>query len=177
MVRVDPLGRPISTLPPPEPPIGLPLSPSSDPVSNRPPTPPDFDVLYVKAYHIQTRLADARPSLIADAGSVGNLCGEKWTKEVAIAAARRGQHPVCERRPRPLRVSGAGAGHQSCESGCKLPVASRRAAGRTISIGDVTTPAGLGSDLPGLLGLSAIRKNRAILDFNTLKFYFCGPGD
>ena len=34
-----------------------------------------------------------------------------------------------------------------------------------------------GSDLPGLLGLSALRKNRGILDLNTMDLYFCGPGD
>ena len=33
------------------------------------------------------------------------------------------------------------------------------------------------SDLPGLLGLVALMKNRAILDFNTLTLYFLGPGN
>ena len=33
------------------------------------------------------------------------------------------------------------------------------------------------SDLPGLLGLTALRKNRAILDLNTMQVYFCGFGD
>ena len=33
------------------------------------------------------------------------------------------------------------------------------------------------SDLPGLLGLTALRKNRAILDLHTMRIYFAGPGD
>ena len=33
------------------------------------------------------------------------------------------------------------------------------------------------SDLPGLLGLTALRKNRAVLDVSTLCLHFCGPGD
>ena len=32
------------------------------------------------------------------------------------------------------------------------------------------------SVLPGLLGLNSLRKNRAVLDFNTLTLYMCGPG-
>ena len=33
--------------------------------------------------HFQTRLADGRQALIVDAGSVGNLCGDAWAREVA----------------------------------------------------------------------------------------------
>ena len=29
----------------------------------------------------------------------------------------------------------------------------------------------------GLLGFTALRKNKAILDFNTLRLHFCGPGE
>ena len=35
-------------------------------------------------------------------------------------------------------------------------------------------PAVENSDLPGLMGLSALKRNRAILDFNTSTLYFCG---
>ena len=35
-------------------------------------------------------------------------------------------------------------------------------------------PAVDNSDLPGLMGLSALKKNRAVLDFNSLTLYFCG---
>ena len=31
-------------------------------------------------YHIRTQLADGRPALIIDPGSVGNLCGDRWAK-------------------------------------------------------------------------------------------------
>ena len=125
-------------------------------------------------YHIQTRLADGRPALIIDPGSVGNLCGDKWARELASAAARNGQHPSYERRGRPLRVSGVGSGSQMCEFDCKLPVALRTLNGNATSIGLLTTPTVLGSDLPGLLGLNALRKNRAVLDFQTLTLHFVG---
>ena len=32
------------------------------------------------------------------------------------------------------------------------------------------------SDLPCLVGLTALRNNKAIVDFNTMKMYFPGPG-
>ena len=72
---------------------------------------------------------------------------------------------------------GVGNGTQACDVDCKLPVALRQADGVTVSIGHITTPTVPSSMIPGLLGLTAVRKNRAIIDFNTLKLCFCGPGD
>ena len=40
----------------------------------------------------------------------------------------------------------------------------------------LTTPTVSSSDLPGLLGLAALRRNNAVLDFQTLKLHVCGPG-
>jgi len=44
-------------------------------------------------------------------------------------------------------------------------------------MGKLVIPSVSKSELPGLLGLAALRKNRAILDFSTLELYFCGPGE
>jgi len=128
-------------------------------------------------FHVQTRLADGHPSLLIDPGSVGNLSGDAWAKGVAQAAARNGQTPSYERRPRPLRVSGVGQGTQACNFDCKLPVAFKQLDGTTVSMGHITTPTVNGSELPGLLGLTALRKNRAILDLHNMELYFGGPGD
>ena len=127
------------------------------------------------SYHIRTRLADGRPSITIDPGSVGNLCGDKWAKEVARAAAQNHHKPTYEKRPRPLTVSGVGHGSQECHYDCKLPVALQQTEGRGSVLGSLTAPAVANSDLPGLLGLNALRKNRAILDFSTLRLHFCGP--
>ena len=128
-------------------------------------------------FHIQTRLPDGRPSIIIDPGSVGNLCGDKWASEVARCGVRNGMTPKHDKRPNPLKVSGVGNGTQDCHYDCTLPVALRQADGSRSVRGHLTTPAVHSSDLPGLLGLTALRKNRAILDFSTLKLHFCGPGD
>ena len=129
------------------------------------------------SYHVQTRLADGRPSLVVDPGSVGNLSGDSWAREVAKAAARHGKKPEYHKRPRPLRVSGVGQGAQTCVYDCKLPVALKHINGKTVSMGCITTPTVTDSELPGLLGLTALRKNRAILDFQKMELHFCGPGD
>ena len=128
-------------------------------------------------YHIRTQLPDGRPSLIIDPGSVGNLCGDRWAKTVAQAAARSGRTPSYEKRSKPLNVSGVGHGSQAAPFDCKLPISLKHNDSHAVSSGTVTTPAVANSDLPGLLGLTALRKNKAIIDFSTLTMYFTGPGN
>ena len=108
-------------------------------------------------YHSQTRLPDGRPCLLIDPGSVGNLCGDKWAKNVAVTAHRNGHKPTYDLRNKPLRVSGVGEGAQSCDYDCKLPIALRQVHGQSaqVSIGHITTPTVPNSELPGLLGLVA----------------------
>ena len=129
------------------------------------------------SYHVMTRLPDGRLALIVDPGSVGNLCGDKWAREVAIAASRGGHRPSYERRPRPLQVSGVGHGSQTCKYDCKLPIALRQQGGSSSSLGELNTPAVQDSDMPGLLGRQSLHDNRAVWDFVTDRLYFMGPGD
>ena len=140
-------------------------------------TPPEQVMFTGPIYHIQTRLSDGRQSIIVDPGSVGNLCGDKWAKEVARTATQNGHKPSYEKRPRPLKVSGVGNGAQECHYDCKLPVSLRHANNKDTSTGHITIPAVHNSELPGLLGLTALRNNRTLIDFTTLKMYMMGPGD
>ena len=128
-------------------------------------------------FHINTRLPDGRPSIIIDPGSVGNLSGDKWAREVAINASKNGLRPSYSKRTKPLRVSGVGNGSQACTYDCNLPVALKHDDGNDVSLGTLSVPTVPNSDLPGLLGLNPLRKNRGVLDLNTLKLYFLGPGD
>ena len=54
-----------------------------------------------------------------------------------------------------------------------LPVAIRPKGQGKLQNGVLKVPAVEDSDLPGLMGLKALKKNKAILDFNTLTLYFC----
>jgi hypothetical protein len=127
--------------------------------------------------HRSTQFANGRLSLIVDPGSVGNLCGFKWAKEVARAAFSYKHKPTYERRQRTLRVGGVGTGEQSCDYDCRLPIALRSIDGSQVRIGQFHIPTANKSDLPELLGLRALRHNRAALDFKTLQLHFCGPGN
>ena len=137
---------------------------------------PSQGVYYEYHYHTNTRLADGRPALVIDPGSVGNLCGDRWAKTVAQYAYQNGKDPSYHLRPRPLEVAGVGHGTSKCTHDCRLPVAFRKPDGTKVT-GQFTVPAVQYSDLPGLLGLNTLIKNRAVIDFSTLKMYFCGPGD
>ena len=128
-------------------------------------------------YHIDTRLRDGRQSIIVDPGSVGNLAGDKWCKEVAIEASRHGFTPRYEKRQRPLNVSGVGNGSQECVYDCELPISLKNSDRTGVTTGKITTPTVSGSDLPGLLGLQALKRNRAVMDLNSNKIYFLGPGN
>ena len=129
----------------------------------------------VMNYHSQTRLGDGRPAIIVDPGSVGNLAGDKWAKSVAMMASAHGKHPSYEARERVLNVSGVGNGAQKCQYNCKLPIALSHHNGTRS--GTLKVPTVSNSELPGLLGLTALKNNRAIIDCNTNKLYFLGPGD
>ena len=150
-------------------PAGSHRGPSSFPVV-------DTDVV-LPTYHALTRLADGRPALLVDPGSVGNLCGETWARSVADAAKKVGKMPTYTKRSRVLNVQGVGKGSQSCEHDLALPISMRTVDGVKVMSGKFVTPAIPGSDVPGLLGLTALTTNRAILDCNTRQLHFCGPGD
>ena len=77
-----------------------------------------------------------------------------------------------------MNVSGVGHGSQKCIYDCTLSVALRQSRdGSKGKEGTIVIPSVQHSDLPGLLGLTTLRQNRAVLDFATLKLHFLGPGD
>ena len=129
--------------------------------------------LKLSVYHALTRLADGRPSLLIDPGSVGNLCGEAWARSVSYAAKQVGKTSIYRRRPRVLNVRGVGPKGAECTHDLTLPISMRTLGGQTVSPGTFVTPAIQGSDVPGLLGLASLRSNRAVLDCNTMQLHLC----
>ena len=130
-----------------------------------------------QVYHALTRLRDGRPSLLIDCGSVGNLCGENWARSVGEAAEKAGKTVLYTKRSKSLNVRGVGPEAAECTHDLTFPIALRTADGRGSSAGTFITPTIPSSDVPGLLGLTALHKNRAILDCNTLQLHCCGPDD
>ena len=110
-------------------------------------------------------------------GAVGRGVNTHTSEKVATTAKRAGLKPTYQKRSVPLTVSGVGNGSQQCNYDCSLPVSLRHADHDRSSNGVLTIPSIPNSSLPGLLGLNSLRKNRAVLDFTTLRLHFCGPGD
>ncbi len=87
---------------------------------------------------------------------------------MAEAAHRHGHNPSYNKRSRPLRVQGVGNGAlRSCNYVYTLPIALKQK-DKSVALGKLLIPTVSGSDLPGLLGPAALRKNRGILDLNTV---------
>ena len=129
-----------------------------------------------ETYHSGTRLPDGRPVLLIDPGSVGNLGGDRWAQECAQVAISHGRAPSQARRPRTVSVMGVGNGNQTCAHNCTLPIGLTRASGGSLN-GTFTTPVVANSDLPGLMGLHTMRRNRCVLDMVNLQLHMCGPED
>ena len=121
-------------------------------------------------------MPDGRPVLLIDPGSVGNLSGDRWARECAQVAIQNGKAPSEARRPRPLSVMGVGNGNQTCTHNCTLPIGLIRSNGSSHD-GTFTTPVVANSDLPGLLGLHTMRRNRCVLDMVNLQLHMCGPDE
>jgi len=136
---------------------------------------PVFEQQRLALATLSTRLADGRPVLIVDPGSVGNLAGDKWAKEVAVYAHKAGLHPTFQTRDTPLRVSGVGKESEVCLHDVALPVTFRNNVDGKPHTGNIDIPIIHNSTLPGLLGMTALKRNRAILDLNDNKIYFLGP--
>ena len=130
------------------------------------------------SFHAETRLRSGEPVIVLDTGSVGNIGGDEWSLDVATHASQHGRKNMVKqvKRDRPLSISGVGQGSQECKFNCHLPVALERINGE-FSKGTIEIPTVKDSPIPGLLGLKAMRAQRAIIDTSTLQIHFVGPGD
>ena len=129
-----------------------------------------------RSFPVETCLGDGRPALLLDIGSVGNLAGDKWVQTQAAAAIRSGYKPEERRRERPLNVKGVGRGGEKCTHNCVLPIALKDEDGNVIT-GTFDTPTVPQSTLPALLGLTAARHARMIIDTISNEVYMVGPGE
>ena len=71
---------------------------------------------------------------------------------------------------------GVGNGNQTCTHNCTLPIGLTRSTGDNVN-GTFTAPIVENSDLPGLMGLHTMRRNRCVLDMANLQLHMCGPDE
>ena len=117
-----------------------------------------------------------RHGILFDPGSVGNLQGDEWAKEISRTAIASGRHPEQLKRPKPLRVAGVGHGSQEATHDLRIPVCLKQTNG-TYSSGTFEAPTIKNSNLPALLGLNTLEKLGAIVNFKTHELFIPGPGE
>ena len=129
-------------------------------------------------FHTETRLRSGEPGILIDPGSVGNLAGSEWIREVTKWAFLNHRRDKVKqyKRDRPLNVCGVGNGSQECPWNGVVPVATART-DNTYSRGTFEAPIVPNSMLPGLIGIESLQRRRGIIDLVNFQVHLCGPGD
>ena len=133
---------------------------------------PDFNV-----YHSSTQLSNGRLGLLVDPGAWTNLVGIKWALEMGKRAMKAGHRPVQRRMDRPPKIHGVGEGSNRAEWEVTLPIAISEADGRAhLHQYQAPTVDGAGSELPALLGLQTMSRERGVLEMTDGEEYLTFPG-
>ena len=102
--------------------------------------------------------------MIVDIGAWTNLMGANLARQLAQRAIDCGYKPRQTRIERPLSIQGVGSGSQQCRWEMNCPIAVPH--GDRALLHSITAPIveGTGENLPGLLGLRSLERERAIVD-------------
>ena len=123
------------------------------------------------AFHALVRLKGKdREGLLVDCGAVSNLAGDKWVERTSKLAALHGQGTTMESR-KAQTVEGVGSGSSTITQQAKVPVCI--ASG---DIGSFDTAVVSNSELPALMGLESLERNRALIDVIGKKLIYIGQG-
>ena len=130
------------------------------------------------AYHTSTQLTDGRLSIIVDPGAWTNLVAQVLARKVAQRALANGFEPRQAQMDQTLQVAGVGRGTQDCHWKMEVPIAIPQDGKAKLHRLSSPIVEGTGANLPGLLGLDSIQRNRGILDTGERKrLIFPGPGE
>jgi hypothetical protein len=124
------------------------------------------------SWHARTRLGPDREGLLVDVGAHDNLVGSEWVTRMAEIVNKHGRRIEVTKMAKSIGVEGVGKGAQECVDRAKVPLALPGG-----STGTYDAPVVPDSSVPALLGLSSLRRNRAVIDVVTNTMYFMGPGD
>ena len=126
----------------------------------------------VHSFLVQTKMA-RRPGegLLVDPGAHDDLVGDRWVRRFAEEAQR-------QRQPMPqffdlssaISVGGVGAGKQESRTGVRLVMG---VDGKTEQF---EAPMLRDSEVPALLGIRSLKRQRALMDCFTGKLYLVGSG-
>ena len=123
------------------------------------------------AFHALVRLkGNLREGLLVDCGAVSNLAGSRWIQRSASIAAKHGQGTETVKTA-PTSVEGVGSGSSQISHKAKVPVCTTDGTQGIFESAVVED-----SDLPALMGLETLEKNRALIDVSNRKLIYVGPG-
>ena len=123
------------------------------------------------AFHALVRLTgSSREGLLIDCGAVGNLAGDKWVKRTSDIAKAHGQGTTFKATA-PSSVEGVGTGAAVVNQIAVVPVCLQNGA-----IGSFETSMVSDSELPALMGLQTLTKNRALIDIANKRLVYVGHG-
>ena len=122
------------------------------------------------AYHAQVRLQEGE-GLLVDCGAVQNLTGDRWLSRITAILQRHGQGVSVQPLPEIRSVEGVGSGSSQITTQASIPICVSSG-----STGVFQTSIVGSSDLPALLGLDALKQQRALIDCHANKLFLVGPG-
>ena len=126
---------------------------------------PDF------AFHALVRLkGNGREGLLIDCGAVSNLTGDKWIARASKIASEHGQGTTITDRPA-QSVEGVGSGSSTIDKQAKVPVCLANG-----KVGVFETAVVSNSELPALLGLEGLERNKALIDIQGKRLIYVGKG-
>ena len=130
----------------------------------------------VQTYHSRTRLKTsqlgATDGLLVDCGALGNLSGDAQIYRIAQRAMdMAGLETKYAPMPNALTVEGVGQGSQTCVQMACVPIAHS-----TGEQGTYQAPIIPNSNVPSLLGLATMEKQKVILDLHGMKYIIPGKG-
>ena len=122
------------------------------------------------AYHAQVRLSEGE-GLLVDCGAVQNLSGDRWIDRIKLLTQRFGQGVSVKALSEVRTVEGVGSGSSQITTQAFVPICVSSGATGIFQTSIVSN-----SDLPALLGLEALKQQRALIDCHSNKLFLVGPG-
>ena len=121
-------------------------------------------------YHTNVRLAVGEAMLV-DCGAVGDLSGDKQIHRMAELARQHGHGTSYTPLKSIMNVDGVGKGSTECKQSAVVPVVT--ADGK---LSTYTAPMITDSEVPALLGLNTMTRQRVVLDLVHDKYIMIGAG-
>ena len=112
---------------------------------------------------VHVKLANGKLGIVVDPGSVQNLTGDAWLREVALQFKQNEGQPVSQtKRQSPMHVGGVGNGTQVCQWNCTVPSSIRQQDG-TYMQSVYSSPVIENSGCPAPWGSRSLEENGAII--------------